>query len=129
MMGFARCVNGLGEMPLAKKTLPYPVMRALLKIIGKHRVLPLVEKAKKNEPVEETFLGHFGLQMLRRNHLAIFSDSPDLPPDIGPQNGDSQEFHRRCSYVSWATGKARSGQPCGCFRMEGRRTRVWLRSD
>lgn len=106
MLGFARCVNGLGEMPLAKKTLPYPVMRMLLKIIGKHRVLPLVEKAKKNEPVEETFIGHFGLQMLRRNHLAVFSDSPDLPPDIGRKMGILRSFTDVPAMMNWAASKA-----------------------
>lgn len=106
MLGFARCANGLGEMPLAKETLPYPAMRMLLKIIGKNRVLPLVEKAKKNEPVEETFIGHFGLQMLRRNHLAIFSDSPDLPPDVGRKMGILRSFTDIAAMMNWAASKA-----------------------
>ncbi len=106
MMGFARAVNGLGEMPLAKKTLPYPVIRTLLKIIGKHRVLPLVEKAKKGEPVEEIFIGHFGLQMLRRNNLIVFSDSPHLPPDIGRKMGIVRSFTDVSAMTSWAASKA-----------------------
>ncbi len=65
MMACVRCENGLGEMPMSKKALPYPVTRGLLKIIGKHRIMGLVQKIKKGEPVEEKFLAHFGLQMLR----------------------------------------------------------------
>ena len=104
-MGFLRCEQGLGEMPLAKKTLPYPVMRMLLKLLGKKRVLPLVRKAKAGEPVEEVFIGHFGLQMLRRNHLAIFSESEKLPPDVGRKMGLAQSFTDIKEMLSWISTK------------------------
>lgn len=118
MMGFARAVDGLGEIPLAKKSLPYTVMRTLLKLIGKNRVLPLVEKAKRGEPVEEVFIGHFGLQMLRRNHLAIFNDSPQMPEDIGRKMGIARSFTEVSAMVSWAAAKAPNRAtvwafPCG----------------
>ncbi len=106
MMGCLRCDTGLGEMPLSAKTLPYPVMRALLTVIGKNRVLPLVEKAKKGAPVEETFIGHFAMQMLRRNHLAIFSDNGELPPDVGRKMGLARSFTRVEDMVSWTATKA-----------------------
>ncbi len=106
MMACARSEQGLGEMPLSNKTLPYPIMRVLLHIIGKHRILPLVEKAKKGEPVEELFLAHFGLQMLSRNHLAIFTDSKKLPPDLGRKMGLARIFHEVPEMVSWAEQKA-----------------------
>ncbi|MBI5571775.1 MAG: nickel-dependent lactate racemase [Desulfomonile tiedjei] len=106
MMGCIRCEHGLGEIPLAKKTLPYTVTRTLLKVIGKHRVLPLVKKVKQGEPVEEVFIGHFGLQMLRRNHLAVFSDSPKLPPDIGRKMGLCRSYTAVQEMISWAASKA-----------------------
>ncbi len=108
LLGCARCVHGLGEMPLARKTLPYSLMRGLLKVIGKNRVLGLVQKAKKDEPVEEVFVGHFGLQMLRRNHLGIFSDSPKLPLDIGRKMGLARSFTAVQEMVDWAQAKAPS---------------------
>jgi nickel-dependent lactate racemase len=105
MMGFLRCEQGLGEIPLAKKTLPYPVTRMLLKVLGKKRILPLVEKARKGEPVEEVFMGHFGLQMLRRNHLAIFSDSQKLPQNLGRKMGLAQSFTDIGEMLSWISAK------------------------
>ena len=105
IMGCLRCEHGLGEMPLAKKTPPYTAMRLLLKIIGKKRILQLVEKAKKGEPIEETFLGHFALQMLRRNHLAIFSDSKEVPPDIGRKMGLAKSYRDVQEMLAWAAGK------------------------
>ena len=75
--------------------------------MGKNRVLPFREKAKKGQPVEEVFVGHFGLQMLRRNHLALFSDSPNLPQRHRAQNGPRPELHRCCEkMVAWAATKA-----------------------
>ena len=114
MMGFCRSEHGLGEMPIPKKTLPYPLMRALLKVMGKNRVLPFVKKAKKGQPVEEVFVGHFGLQMLRRNHLALFSDSPNLPQDIGRKMGLARSYTDTQEMVTWAATKA------------PRRAKVWI---
>jgi len=105
MMGCLQCERGLGEMPLPPKTLPYTVTRTILKVIGKHRVLPLVEKVKKGQPVEEVFIGHFGLQMLRRNHLALFSDSKLLPPDVGRKIGLARSFTSVDEMVAWAATK------------------------
>lgn len=104
MMGCLRCDHGFGEMPLSK-ALPYPVMRTVLKIIGKDRILRLVEKAKKQQPVEEVFVGHFGLQMLRRNHLVAFSDSTTLPPDFGRKLGLLRSFTDAQEMISWAVSK------------------------
>jgi nickel-dependent lactate racemase len=119
MMGFARSLNGLGEMPLAKKTLPYPVIRTVLKVIGKKRVLPLVEKVKKGEPVEEVFIGHFALQMLRRNHISIFSDSHLLPPDVGARMGIARSFTDVPSIIKWAKSKAPSSASVWVFPYGG----------
>jgi lactate racemase len=106
MMGCIKCDNGLGELPIPKKTLPYPALKFLLRMIGKNRVLPLVEKAKKGEPIEEVFIGHLGLQMLRRNHVGVFSDSQKLPPDIGKKMGMVRSFTEVQGMVSWARANA-----------------------
>lgn len=90
MLGFLRCDDGLGEIPIPPKTLPYPILRTLVRSIGGKRILPLVERLKKNEPVEEVFIGHFGMQMLRRNHLFVYSES--LPPDTGKRLGLFRQF-------------------------------------
>jgi hypothetical protein len=73
--------------------------------MGKERVLPFVQRVKKGEPVEEVFVSHFGLQMLRRCHLGIFSDSPHLPPDIGRKMGLARSFTSTADMVAWAAGK------------------------
>ncbi len=106
MMGCVKSEFGLGEMPLPKKTLPYSVMRTLLKLIGKKGVLPFVKKVKEGQPVEEIFIGHFGLQMLRRNHLAIYSDSSLLPQDVGRKIGLARSFDTINEFVSWSRSRA-----------------------
>jgi nickel-dependent lactate racemase len=119
MIGMARAINGLGEMPLAKRTLPYTATRTILKVIGKSRVLPLVEKVKKDQPVEEIFIGHFALQMLRRNHLAIFSDCPSLPADIGKKMGMARSFTDVKTLMNWASSKVPSAATVWVFPYGG----------
>ena len=80
-------------------------MRTLLKVIGS-RALPLVKKVKRDEPVEEVFIGHFALQMLRRNHISIFSDSPLIPSNIGAKMGMARSFTDIPSMFEWAKSKA-----------------------
>ena len=50
MMAPARCEQGLGELPVSKRTMPYPLKRTLLKAVGKHRLLPIIERLKKTGP-------------------------------------------------------------------------------
>lgn len=119
MIGMARAINGLGEMPLAKKTLPYVATRTILKVIGKNRVLPLVEKVKKDEPVEEIFISHLALQMLRRNNLAIFSDSTLLPPDIGRKMGMARSFTDVKTLMNWASSRVPSAATVWVFPYGG----------
>jgi hypothetical protein len=52
------------------------------------------------------FIGHFGLQMLRRNHLGIFSNSPKLPDNIGRKMGLARSFNQVEAMMAWAAGKA-----------------------
>jgi len=104
MMGCVRCVGGLGEMPIPKVTLPYPLLRLVVRLIGKKRVLPLVERVKKGEPVEEVFVGHFGLQMLRRNHLALFSEI--LPAETGRKMGLARVYNDLDAMVRWVAAHA-----------------------
>jgi len=106
VMGCVKSECGLGEMPLPRKTLPYAAMRTLMKVIGRKRVLPFVKKVKEGQPVEEIFIGHFGLQMLRRNHLALFSDSPVLPEDIGRKMGLARSFTNIDDLVGWTRSHA-----------------------
>jgi nickel-dependent lactate racemase len=106
LLGCVRCENGLGEIPIPKRTLPYALLRLLLKVIGKRRVLPLVERVKRGEPVEEIFVGHFGLQMLRRNHLGLYS--PSLPADTGRRLGMVRTFHELDGLLRWAEQRAPS---------------------
>lgn len=106
MMGMVKCDQGLGEMPLREKTLPYPVMRGITRTLGPRGILPFVKMIKKGEPIEELFIGHFGLQMLRRNNLAIFSDSEKLPDNVGRKLGLARSFNMISDMITWASSKA-----------------------
>ncbi len=99
MMGFVRCDNGLGEIPVPARTLPYPLLRTLVRAMGRKRILPFVQKVRKNDPVEEIFVGHFGMQMLRRNHLALYSER--LPVETGKKIGMARTFDNLGTVIEW----------------------------
>ncbi|MBF0552626.1 MAG: nickel-dependent lactate racemase [Deltaproteobacteria bacterium] len=122
ILGCVKCDQGLGEMPVGSKGLPYPLVRLLARLIGKRRILPLVERMKRNEPVEEVFLAHFGLQMLRRNHLGLFSQN--LPPALDKKLGLARVFDDVSAMFTWAAQKAPAGAAVGAFRFAASPYRV-----
>ncbi len=79
------CRNGIGDVKVPDRTLPHGALRALLKVIGKERVLGFVDRVQKGAGVEERFLAHFSLQSSRRNEILVWS--PKLPPDTGKRLG------------------------------------------
>jgi lactate racemase len=119
ILGCLKCENGLGEMPKSGKTLPYPLLRQIVKIIGQNRILPLAQKVRKNSPVEEVFISHFGLQMLRRNQLGIFSDSPLLPEDLGKRLGFVRSFTDLDRLFQWANSKSPKNPTAWIFPIGG----------
>jgi nickel-dependent lactate racemase len=92
VLGCLRCREGRGDLPLPSWTLPYPVLRTVLRLMGRGHVLGFMNRLWPRDPVERRFLGHFGLQMLRRNHVWIFSDR--LPADTGRRLGLLRQFTR-----------------------------------
>ena len=105
LLGCVYCEHGLGELPVPARTLPYGMLRALVRLLGKRRILPLVQRVKAGEPAEEVFVGNFGLQMLRRNHLALFSEK--LPVDTGSKLGTFRTFDHLERAIRWTAGRVR----------------------
>lgn len=90
MLGLLRCDEGRGDVPLPPKSLPYPVFRTLMHLLGKRRIMSFVNLVKKNDPIEQKFLTHFGLRVLHRNHLYIYSNT--LEPETGKKLGMLRQF-------------------------------------
>ncbi|MFW5739175.1 MAG: lactate racemase domain-containing protein, partial [Myxococcota bacterium] len=90
VLAFLDCDNGIGDLTVPPKSLPNGVLRAILRILGRHRVLWFIDKVKKDAGVEERFLAHFSMQVVRKN--AIFVYSRKLPPDTGKKLGIFKQF-------------------------------------
>jgi nickel-dependent lactate racemase len=104
LMGAVYCANGLGEIFVPKQAVPYTLLRTIVRVIGKNRILGLVRRAKKGEPVEELFVGHFALQMLRRNHHGVFSEH--LPEGLDDKMGMARIFSETEPWIEWAAARA-----------------------
>ena len=104
IMGFLRCERGIGDVEIPPKALPHQVLRTLLKLMGRKRIMAFVERIKKRAGVEEKFLAHFSLQVLRRNPLHVFSER--LPADVGRRVGLFVQYAETSAMVAAVAKKA-----------------------
>jgi nickel-dependent lactate racemase len=90
LLGFVYCRHGRGDMPVPRMNVPYWLLRRWMHRIGNKRIMKAVQIVKAFSPIEEKFLAHFGLQMLHRNHLSLYSEH--LEPDTGRRMGLARQF-------------------------------------
>jgi hypothetical protein len=90
LLGFLYCQQARGDLPLPRRTLPYPLLRTLLRIPGQQRIIRLLHWFQRDQPIEDQFLGHFGLRLLQRNDLWFYSDK--LEPSIGNKTGVLRQY-------------------------------------
>jgi nickel-dependent lactate racemase len=90
VLAFLDCNNGIGDLTVPPKALPMRVMRVILRLLGRHRVLWFIDKVKRNAGVEERFLAHFSMQVVRKNEIYVYSKK--LPPDTGKKLGIFRQF-------------------------------------
>jgi lactate racemase len=90
MLGFVHCAEGLGDVPLPSWTLPYGFLRRSVRLMRPNRVLNWLRLFRPGDPPEQRFLGHFGMQMLRRNHIWVYSDR--LAPGTGKKIGTLRQY-------------------------------------
>ncbi len=90
IVGFLGCEQGIGDVDIPSKSLPHPVLRTLLRVLGPSRIMGFVDRMKKGAGVEEKFLAHFSLQVCRRNPLHLYSDN--LPDWVGKKTGLFRQY-------------------------------------
>ncbi|MCF8111255.1 MAG: nickel-dependent lactate racemase [Desulfobacteraceae bacterium] len=72
IMAFMRAQRGLDDIPLPDKPPPLPVLRAILKIIGKSNVMGFLNLVKKGLNVEERFLTYYSMRLIREYRLFFY---------------------------------------------------------
>jgi len=90
LIGLLECHHGLGDVTIPHKTLPNSLLRFILKVIGRKHVLGFIDRAGKDEDIEERFLAHFSAQLARRNKIVVHSSK--LPADTGKKLGIFVQF-------------------------------------
>ncbi len=117
IMGFLWCERGVGDVDIPPKSLPHSVLRALLRILGPKHIMGFVERVKRRAGVEEKFLAHFSLQVMRRNPLHVFSER--LPPDIGTKVGLFVQYSTVSEMINNVARKAPIGASVWVFPYGG----------
>ncbi len=113
ILGFLRCTQGRGDMPTPSWTVPYPLLRPFLHAIGRENILRVLGWMRPQDPIEQRFLGHFGLQMLHRNHVWFYSNH--LPPDLGRRLGMLRQFRRVSAMIEAAGAQVGSRTTVAVF--------------
>lgn len=90
VLGLLYCRQGLGDLRPPRWTLPYPMLRTLLRALGHSALRRVSDQLMRGSPVEDRFLTHFGLAMLHRNDLWVFSEH--LPAGTGRKLGVIRQF-------------------------------------
>lgn len=90
IIGLLECRHGIGDITVPPKTLPNGLLRFILKIIGGKRILGFAGWVTRNAGIEERFLSHFSMQLVRRNKMLVYSRK--LPADTGKKLGIFVQF-------------------------------------
>lgn len=73
LLGFLRCEEGLGNVPLPRFLPPLGLARALVRGMGARGIAFLARHLPRPVPVEARFLVRLGLHMLKDYHVLIYS--------------------------------------------------------
>lgn len=92
ILGFVRCDEGRGDVPLPPVSLPYRALRELIHLMGPQRIMSFVNVIKRFDPIEQKFLSHFGLQMLHRNDGFLYSER--LEPNTDRRLGLVRQYYQ-----------------------------------
>ena len=90
ILAFLGCEHGLGDISLPPKPMSNKKLRFILRLLGKKRILWFLDKVKKGSGIEERFMAHFSMQVVRKNQLFMFSHN--LPHDTGEKLGIFRQF-------------------------------------
>lgn len=90
ILGLLACRHGIGDVAMPPKAMPHGLLRGILRLLGKNRILWFVDKVKKGAAVEERFLAHFSMQIVRKNEIFVWSRK--LPRDTGKRLGLFVQF-------------------------------------
>jgi len=117
IVAFLECRHGIGDVAIADKSLPNWLLRAILRLLGRRRVLWFVDKVKRGAGTEERFVSHFSLQVVRKNRILVHS--PNLPPDTGRRLGIFRQFASPEALLEEAKRLAPSAARVAVFPMCG----------
>ncbi len=85
ILAFLRCREGMGDFKLSGRSLPRPLLRALVRWMNRDQMLSFVNRFCRDLEVEEKFLALYSLQILKRNEVMAYA--PTLTAEQARQLG------------------------------------------
>jgi nickel-dependent lactate racemase len=90
ILALLECSRGIGDVAVPPRALPHGLFRFILKVLGRRRILWFVDRVKKGAGVEERFMAHFSLQVIREKEIFVYSKK--LPANTGKRMGLFRQF-------------------------------------
>jgi len=79
ILAFLRCNEGIGDFKISGRSLPRPLLKALVRMMNRDQMLGFLNRFRRDLEVEEKFLALYGLQILKRNEVIAYA--PTLTDD------------------------------------------------
>ena len=103
IMGFLYAKKGIDDISLPDKSLPLPILRLLLKILGKKRIWKFVEKISANKNPEEKFLTYYTVNLIADYQL--FVHAPTISREETKKLGVFENFYKPQQVIDKGTKK------------------------
>jgi len=85
ILAFLRCSEGIGDFKISGRSLPRPLLKALVRMMDREQMLGFLNRFRHDLEVEEKFLALYGLQILKRNEVLAYA--PALTADQAKKLG------------------------------------------
>jgi len=75
ILAFLRCSEGIGDFKISGRSLPRPLLKALVRMMNRDQMLGFLNRFRRELEVEEKFLALYALQILKRNEVLAYAPS------------------------------------------------------
>ena len=104
ILAFLRCREGIGGFKTSRRSLPRPLLKALVRRMNRNQMLSFLNRFRRDLQVEEKFLALYSLQILKRNEVMAYA--PTLTAEQARRLGTFRVMARPEEMIRRAAARA-----------------------
>jgi len=117
ILAFLRCREGLGDFKISGRSLPRPLLKALVRMMNRDQMLGFLNRFRRDLEVEEKFLALYALQILKRNEVLAYA--PTLTDEQARKLGTFRVVAKPEDLIKQAAARAPRGATAAIFPQGG----------